>query len=163
MGVFSVGLLGSLLGRGRPTLDYVLEHCPRRPVAATAYANQTDSPSFGLDVSRAATALDMASLLAARIAGGVDAAAVRDQFPDMLTRTRNRLESTRVAELCREALDGLMTVYGSSAFAQANPLQRIWRDVYAASRHAAFGTGIPAQMHGRALVGGEPRALSFLI
>jgi alkylation response protein AidB-like acyl-CoA dehydrogenase len=140
-----------------------LKHGSSRPVAATTYANQIESPSFQFDLARATTAIDTAELLAYRIVDTVETCARTGQFPDIVTRTRNRMDSAQVAQLCRETLDLLMSVYGSSAFAQANPLQRIWRDVNVASRHAAFGMGIPQQMHGRALVGGEPRAISFLV
>src|SRR5258708_17852603 len=47
---------------------------------------------------------------------------------------------------------GLLTAHGSSSFNEANPLQRIWRDVNVAGRHAAFGMGIPHQIYGRALL-----------
>lgn len=56
-----------------------------------------------------------------------------------------------------------MTAYGSSAFNEANPLQRIWRDVNVGSRHAGFGMGIPQQLYGRALVGRDPREISLLV
>jgi alkylation response protein AidB-like acyl-CoA dehydrogenase len=163
MGLFSVGLLGALMGGADTALRFVLEHGPSRPVAATTYANQTESPSFQLDVAQATTDLDAATLLAHRIADTVDTCARADVFPDLVTRTRNRMDSTRVAELCRETIGRLMTVYGSSAFAQANPLQRIWRDINVGSRHAAFGMGIPQQLHGRALIGRDPREISFLV
>jgi 3-hydroxy-9,10-secoandrosta-1,3,5(10)-triene-9,17-dione monooxygenase len=67
-----------------------------------------------------------------------------------------------VAQQCRDAMDLLMTAYGSSAFSDSCPLQRIWSDVQVGSRHAAFGMGIPQQVYGRALAGMDPRQVSFL-
>jgi alkylation response protein AidB-like acyl-CoA dehydrogenase len=163
MGLFSVGLLGAQIGGTETAFEYVLEHGPSRPVAATTYANQTESPSFQLDLSRAATDIDTAKLLAHRITDTVDSYARAGELPDLLTRTRNRMDSTQVAQQCRDTLDLLMTVYGSSAFADTNPLQRIWRDVNVASRHIAFGMGIPQQLHGRALIGRQPHEISYLV
>lgn len=163
MGLFSVGLLGALIGGTETAFEYVLEQGSNRPVAATAYANQTESPSFQLDLSRAATAIDTTKLLAHRITDTVDTYAQTGETPDLLTRTRNRMDSTQVAQQCRDTLNLLMTVYGSSAFADTNPLQRIWRDVNAASRHVAFGMGIPEQLHGRALIGRDPHEISYLV
>jgi alkylation response protein AidB-like acyl-CoA dehydrogenase len=163
MGLFSVGLLGALIGGADTALQYVLEQGPNRPVAATTYANQTESPSFQLDLADAATTIDAAKLLAHRITDTVDTYAQTSQFPDLVIRARNRMDSNRVAHQCRETIDLLMTVYGSSAFAETNPLQRIWRDVNVGSRHAAFGMGIPQQLHGRALIGRDPREISFLV
>ena len=163
MGLFSVGLLGSLIGGAETAFQYVLERGPSRPVAATTYANQTESPSFQLDLAHAATLIDTAKLLAHRITDTVDTCAQTNQFPDLVTRTRNRMDSTQVAQQCRETVDLLMTAYGSSAFAESNPLQRIWRDINVGSRHAAFGMGIPQQLHGRALIGRDPREISFLV
>jgi alkylation response protein AidB-like acyl-CoA dehydrogenase len=163
MGLFAVGLLGAQIGGIETAFDYVLEHGPNRPIAATTYANQTESPSFQLDLSKAATTIDTTKLLAHRIADTVDTYAQTGEQPDLLTRTRNRMDSAQVAQQCRDTLDLLMTVYGSSAFADTNPLQRTWRDVNVASRHIAFGMGIPQQLHGRALIGRPPHEISYLV
>ena len=46
-----------------------------------------------------------------------------------------------------------MSVAGSSAFAESNPLQRIWRDSEIASRHAVANPAISAEAYGRVLLG----------
>ena len=163
MGLFSIGLLGAMIGGAEAAFQFVRESGPKRPVAATTYASQTASPSFQLDLAQAGTMIDAAKLLAYRIADTVDDYARAGEFPDLEIRARARMDSTHVAHQCREAIDLLLTAYGSSAFAETNPLQRIWRDVSVASRHAGFGMGVPAQLYGRALVGGDPREISFLV
>jgi len=41
---------------------------------------------------------------------------------------------------CRDGVDRLMSVQGASAFAESNPIQRVWRDIATASRHCqGFG------------------------
>jgi hypothetical protein len=73
------------------------------------------------------------------------------------------MASTVAAQRCRETIDTLLTAYGSSAFHESNPLQRIWRDINVGSRHVAFGLGIPEMIYGRVLVGRDPREVSYLV
>ncbi len=158
----SVGLLGALIGGVDAALEHVLTSSAGRPVAATTYPNHAASPSFRLDLAEAATRLDTAKLHARRIAQSADELAATRVEPSARDRTRSRMDAAHVARNCREAIDLLMTAHGSSAFAEASPLQRIWRDVHVGSRHAAFGMGIPQQVYGSALVEDDPRRISFL-
>lgn len=162
-GVFSIGLIGALLGGAREALDIVQSHGPTRRVAGSSYTRQTESPTFQLDLAEAAMAVDTATLHARRLAETVDTFAAAGENPDLVTRARARMDSTLVAHTCRGAVDTLLTAYGSAAFDEAHPLQRIWRDVNVGSRHAGFGMGIPEQIYGRALVGEDPRRISPLV
>ncbi|MFJ4778906.1 acyl-CoA dehydrogenase family protein [Streptomyces sp. NPDC088762] len=162
-GVFSIGLIGALIGGAQAALEYVREQVHTRPVAGSTYAHQADSPTTQLDLAAAAVKVDTALLHARRLADTVDSHARAGENPDLATRARGRMDSTHVAQQCREAIDLLVTVYGSSAFSESNPLQRIWRDINVGSRHAGFGMGIPEQVYGRALVGKNPRDISLLV
>ncbi|MFF6809151.1 acyl-CoA dehydrogenase family protein [Streptomyces sp. NPDC012403] len=162
-GVFSIGLIGSVIGGAEAAFRYVREQASHRPVAGSTYANQAASPMFQVDLAEAAAKIDTARLLAVSITDRIDHCAATSVNPDLVARARARMESTHVTQLCREAVDLLLTAYGSSAFADSNPLQRIWRDVNVGSRHAGFGMGIPQQVYGRALVGQDPRDISLLV
>ncbi|MER6569700.1 acyl-CoA dehydrogenase family protein [Streptomyces sp. NPDC001093] len=162
-GLFAIGLIGALIGGAEAALDFVREKGPTRPVAGSTYRDQTQSPTFQLDLADATSKIDTAKLIAARIAGTVDEYAHAGINTDLTVRARNRLESAQVGRLCREAVDTLLTAHGSSAFNEANPLQRLWRDINVGSRHAGFGMGIPEQVYGRALVGQDPRDISFIV
>ncbi|MFH8570526.1 acyl-CoA dehydrogenase family protein [Streptomyces sp. NPDC017993] len=162
-GLFAIGLIGSLIGGADAALAYVRDKGPTRPVAGSAYRDQTQSPTFQLDIADATSKIDTARLIAARIADTVDEYARAGINMDLTVRARNRLESAQVGRLCREAVDTLLTAHGSSAFNEANPLQRLWRDINVGSRHAGFGMGIPEQVYGRALVGQDPRDISFIV
>lgn len=59
------------------------------------------------------------------------------------------------AKLVREAIDSLVSVAGASAFAEASPIQRMWRDANVASRHAMLASGPDLENYGRALLGVE--------
>jgi hypothetical protein len=45
---------------------------------------------------------------------------------------------------------------GAGSFANANVLQRHWRDVNVGSRHAFLATGVSLETYGRALLGLDP-------
>ncbi|WFE26108.1 acyl-CoA dehydrogenase family protein [Solwaraspora sp. WMMD791] len=162
-GVFAIGLLGSLIGAADAALRYVQDNAESRPVAGSTYRTQADSPTLQLDLATAATMIDTAKLLAQGIIDRIESAAAANANPDIQTRARARMDSTEVTRLCREAMDVLITAYGSGAFHESNPLQRLWRDVHVGSRHAGFGMGIPQQVYGRALVGRDPRDVSMLL
>ncbi|MEU9224289.1 acyl-CoA dehydrogenase family protein [Streptomyces massasporeus] len=162
-GLFAIGLIGSLIGGAEAALAFVRDKGPTRPVAGSTYRDQTQSPTFQLDLAEAISKIDTAKLIAARIADTVDEYARAGINTDLTVRARNRLESAQVGRLCREAVDTLLTAHGSSAFNEANPLQRLWRDINVGSRHAGFGMGIPEQVYGRALVGQDPRDISFIV
>lgn len=162
-GVFSLGLLGSLIGGADAALRYVRSKAPTRPVAGSTYTNQAESPTTQLALAEAAMKIDTARLHARRIAETVHRHALAQSNPDLATRARSRMDGAHVAQQCREAVDLLVTAYGSSAFNESNPLQRIWRDINVGSRHAGFGMGIPQQLYGRALLGADPRQISALV
>jgi alkylation response protein AidB-like acyl-CoA dehydrogenase len=162
-GVFGLSLVGPLIGGADAALRYVQEQAPHRHVAATKFANHTESPAFQLDLAAAAVLLDTAKLYARRIGDTLEEEADAGGNPDWPTRARLRMDSTVAAQRSRETVDKLLTAYGSSAFSEANPLQRIWRDINVGSRHVAFGFGIPEQIYGRVLVGRDPREVSYLV
>jgi 3-hydroxy-9,10-secoandrosta-1,3,5(10)-triene-9,17-dione monooxygenase len=162
-GVFMVGLIGSLIGGAEAALNYALEHAGTRRVAGTTYANQAESPTARLALAGAATRLDTARLHARRMADVVDEHALAGENPDLLTRARTRMDATHVVQQCREAVDDIVTLYGSSALDVSNPLQRLWRDIHVGSRHAGFGMGVPEQVYGSALVGQDPRGISMMV
>ncbi|MEV5595081.1 acyl-CoA dehydrogenase family protein [Streptomyces sp. NPDC052496] len=162
-GLFAIGLTGSLIGGAEAALAHVRDKAPSRPVAGSAYRDQTQSPTFQLDLADATSKIDTAKLVATRIADTVDRYARAGTNTDLHVRARNRLESALVGRWCREAVDTLVTAHGSASFNEANPLQRLWRDINVGSRHAGFGMGIPEQVYGRALVGQDPRDISFIV
>jgi 3-hydroxy-9,10-secoandrosta-1,3,5(10)-triene-9,17-dione monooxygenase len=55
----------------------------------------------------------------------------------------------------REAVDILASVGGASGFAEASPLQRMWRDINVACRYALLATDPALEIYGRALLGVE--------
>ena len=66
-----------------------------------------------------------------------------------------RGECGYTAKLVREAIDSLVSVAGASAFAEASPIQRMWRDANVSPRHAMLASGPDLEIYGRALLGVE--------
>ncbi len=146
-------LVGPQLGLCSRALEYVLEMAPQRRIAYTVYSRQTDSPSFQLNMAKAATLVDTAHLFAYRAADLIDEAAREGRPLTYLERARVRMDVGHTVTMARDAIDVLMSSHGASSFADFNPLQRIWRDCETASRHAVAGPDIAAEVYGRALVG----------
>jgi alkylation response protein AidB-like acyl-CoA dehydrogenase len=50
-----------------------------------------------------------------------------------------------------------MNAHGASGFADSSPLQRIWRDVNVAARHAVASSTVGNEVYGKALLGVEEK------
>jgi alkylation response protein AidB-like acyl-CoA dehydrogenase len=87
----------------------------------------------------------------------IDAAALAKQDFDYTTRAQIRNDVGYAVRLCRNAVDLLLNAQGASSFADSNPLQRIWRDLETASRHAILNPDISQEVYGKALLGVEER------
>jgi alkylation response protein AidB-like acyl-CoA dehydrogenase len=148
-------LAGPQLGLARSALDYVVEKAPKRSVSYTFYSTQTEAPSFQMAVARAAMLIDTGHLHAYRAAADVDGAALRGEKMDYTARARVRMDTAHAIEQLREGVRILISAHGASSFAEASPLQRIWRDCEVASRHAIASVDINAQVYGQALLGIE--------
>ena len=124
-----------------------------RGVRATVYREQTQAPTVQLAVARAASSLDTAEALAFTAAIEMDHAGRTLVRPSLRDRARLRMQLARAIVEARDAIRELVSVAGSSAFAESNPLQRIWRDSEIASRHAVANPAISAEAYGRVLLG----------
>jgi alkylation response protein AidB-like acyl-CoA dehydrogenase len=153
MPFLSLILAGPQLGLGRAALAYVLEESASKPISYTFFSKQRESPGFQLQIAEAARLIDTAHLHAFRAADAVDDAAARGQYPDFLARARARSDTGYVAECITRAIDILLTAHGAGSFAEASPLQRIWRDSATAARHAIVSPPVSYEVYGKALLG----------
>jgi 3-hydroxy-9,10-secoandrosta-1,3,5(10)-triene-9,17-dione monooxygenase len=151
--VAAIVLAGPQLGLAQAALDLVIEKAPKRSVSYTFYDTQTEAPTVQLAVAKAASLVDAAHLFAYRAAADIDQAAVDGVYPDYAARARVRMDTGAAIENAREAIRVLVSAHGAGAFAEASPLQRIWRDSEVASRHAVISPAISAEVYGRALLG----------
>lgn len=151
--VAAIVLAGPQLGLAQAALDMVIEKAPKRSVSYTFYDTQTDAPTFQLAVAKAASLVDAAHLFAYRAAADIDQAAADGVYPDYAARARVRMDTGAAIENAREAIRTLVSAHGAGSFAEASPLQRIWRDSEVASRHAVVSPAISSEVYGRALLG----------
>jgi 3-hydroxy-9,10-secoandrosta-1,3,5(10)-triene-9,17-dione monooxygenase len=149
-------LIGSQLGIAKTALEHVIAKAPTRGVTHTDFATQTQSTGFQIQVAEAAMKIETAHLHAFRAAADLDKAAAAGQHPDFTERARVRLDTALVAKYCREAVDLLVSAHGTSSLADFNRLQRLWRDIHVASRHAITDWHVNLEIYGKALLGVTP-------
>ena len=146
-------LVGPLMGLGRAALKLALEKAPKRAVSYTRLATQRESTAFQMKLAEAAMTLDDGILHAHRAADDIDAWAARREHMDYLTRARVRADTGWTSKRIREAISLILDAHGASGFADASPMQRIWRDANTAGRHAVVNTLVNEELYGKALLG----------
>jgi alkylation response protein AidB-like acyl-CoA dehydrogenase len=161
--VLALVLNGTMVGLAHGALDLVTEMLAKgRGIAYTFYDNASLAPTVQLQVAEAAQLADTARLHLLRAADDIDRCAQTDTYMDFLTRARVRADVGTIARRSREAVDLLLNVHGAGSFAEANPLQRIWRDLEVCTRHAVVNAEISKELYGRALLG-VPEQITALI
>jgi alkylation response protein AidB-like acyl-CoA dehydrogenase len=148
--VLAVVLAGPLLGMATAALDAVRDNAPKRAISYTTYGAQTDSAPLVRDLAQAACEIDAATLLVMRAAAQVDAiGAGAGHTPLDDARLRGWLG--HATEVLRGAVSSLTSIGGAGSFADVSPIQRHWRDLNVASRHAFLATGPTLETYGRAM------------
>jgi alkylation response protein AidB-like acyl-CoA dehydrogenase len=155
--VLTLVLAGPQLGMGRAALDLVIDKAAKKPISYTFFETQAESVAFQLQVADAATKIDVAALLCHRTAADIDEAAARGEYLDYRTRARVRADAGYAVQQVVEALTVLMNAHGAGGFADASPLQRIWRDANVAARHAVISPAVGSEVYGKALLGVEEK------
>jgi 3-hydroxy-9,10-secoandrosta-1,3,5(10)-triene-9,17-dione monooxygenase len=149
-------LAGSQLGLAQAALDHVVGKARARGITHTNFGKQVESAGFQILVAEAAMKLESARLHALRCADDLDAAAASGHHPDLAARARMRADVALAAKYCREAVETLVSAHGTSSLADSNRMQRLWRDVHVASRHAITEWQVNLEIYGKALLGVEP-------
>lgn len=146
-------LTGPQLGLAAAAVELLLDRAPQRGLTMTSYASQAEAPTTQLAAANAASLADSAQLHAYRVAADLDEAAQGGVVPDYDARARMRMDAGTAAVHAREAVRIVCSAQGASSFGESNPLQRIWRDVEAASRHAVLNPEVAAEIYGKSLFG----------
>jgi 3-hydroxy-9,10-secoandrosta-1,3,5(10)-triene-9,17-dione monooxygenase len=149
-------MLGVLVGIAEAALEVVIGGTSKRGIVYTTYARQTDSHVVQKEIGEAATMIHTARVLMDTANRLIDEAALNQRTISYLEQTRNKGETVFATDLLVKAVDKLMYVSGSSGFMESTPLQRYWRDLNVAARHAANVPHVGYEMYGRALMGVEP-------
>jgi 3-hydroxy-9,10-secoandrosta-1,3,5(10)-triene-9,17-dione monooxygenase len=125
---FVTPMLGAALGAYETFRDWTKT---RRGTGGVAIAEIT---SIQVRLARAAADLDAAELLLRR---AVDFAQAPTP-PALTIRARSMRDCSRAAELCVGAIDTLIAMSGTAAFAASHPIQRAWRDIHFAAMHVSL-------------------------
>ncbi|MEB3368634.1 acyl-CoA dehydrogenase family protein [Saccharopolyspora mangrovi] len=155
-------MIAPYLGMATAVLERVVAGADDKGIAFTHYERQRDSTAFQLAVAESSMKIDLARLIAENSAAVVDGHAEAGTFPDHLARARIRQHTGHAAQLCRQAVDDLVTAHGAAAFAESSPLQAYVRDIHAASRHAVANPASCSEIFGRALLGVEPNITDMI-
>lgn len=145
-------LVGPLLGLGKAALDTVRAAAAEKPLSFTVHGRQADSVGVQIQMAEAALHLQTARLHAYDAVDRVDR---ESGAMDFLGRTQIRAQAGYAAQQVLAAINTLLNVHGAGAFADSNPLQRIWRDANTAARHAGLVPAVGFEAYGKTLLGVE--------
>jgi alkylation response protein AidB-like acyl-CoA dehydrogenase len=148
--------LGVMLGAAEGAFELALEAAGKRGIPTTTYKRQADAPVAQRNFGDIASKIDSARLLAEDATGLLDRYALRREHPDLPARARTKAHASTAVKLLTQAVDSIMFCAGSSAFLLDNPLQRFWRDINVAARHAIYNPDVGYEILGRSLLGVEP-------
>jgi 3-hydroxy-9,10-secoandrosta-1,3,5(10)-triene-9,17-dione monooxygenase len=105
--------------------------------------------SVQVRLARTAADLDAAELLLRR---AIDVAQAPTP-PSLALRARSMRDFSRAAEMCVGAIDTLIAMSGTAAFAASHPIQRAWRDIHFAAMHVSLNPEQNFAHFGRAELG----------
>jgi 3-hydroxy-9,10-secoandrosta-1,3,5(10)-triene-9,17-dione monooxygenase len=150
-----IAVAAPVLGMAQAALELTLDRIngASKPIAYSFYDDARKAPSTQLNVAQAATLVETAVLHVRRWCDDISDAARAGEELAFVKRAQMRMDLGYAMRCCREAVALLLDVQGASAFAEANPIQRIWRDIEMASRHGLLSGAVPQEIYGRALLG----------
>lgn len=152
----NVPLAGVVIGIAAAVLAAVVSRASTgQRSLSPLHRHVADAGIYQAGVADAATRIDAARLLLQRAASDIDHAAEEGRELPLIARTRIRSDISFAVRAARHAVGDLLDTAGSSSFADQSLLQRLWRDIETASRHAAFSTAINLELHGALLLGRE--------
>ncbi|HUY18668.1 MAG TPA: acyl-CoA dehydrogenase family protein [Candidatus Binataceae bacterium] len=150
--VLVLGLIGPILGMAEGALEAVAAQTQTRGIKYTVYTRKSDSPVVQHHFAKAALMIDSARFHILRAAADVDRAGEGVEM-DPIVRARVRGDCGYASDLAREAVELLVSIAGGTAFPETGQIQRYWRDIGVASRHASLTAMTDFEIYGRVLLG----------
>jgi alkylation response protein AidB-like acyl-CoA dehydrogenase len=120
--------LGQLVGGALAMLEMIQASASTAPASFAPVA-------AGHSLERAAAQIDLARTLVFDMTYVLDEVGRGNASFTMADSARQKSQCGQVGELVLAAVESMMFIAGSSAFARANPLNRYWRDIHMAMRH----------------------------
>jgi 3-hydroxy-9,10-secoandrosta-1,3,5(10)-triene-9,17-dione monooxygenase len=147
-------LAPAALGAAEGAYELFLETMATRAGTYTG-ARVADFQAVQIKVARARCLIDSARDLLRQSAIAFQAAAQRNEAPDLETKLRFRAHSAFAVNQSREAVETLWSCYGAQGLYTRDPLQRHLRDVLAISQHFSFNFDIAGATYGLLALGGR--------
>jgi alkylation response protein AidB-like acyl-CoA dehydrogenase len=155
-----VCLVSPILGTAQGAVDEFIELCGTRVTrGAVAGGGNRLSEFFPVQsrLAEASAAVDAARLLIYRDTAQVERMAMEGHAISVEQRIRNRRDHAYATRLSRDAVDALFASVGGNGLALNQPIQRMWRDANAISRHISLNWDAVSSMVGQYLLGLEPK------
>ena len=147
-------LAPAALGAAEGAYELFIERMAARAGTYTG-ARVADFQAVQIKVARARCLIDSARDLLRQSAIAFQAAAQRNEAPDLETKLRFRAHSAFAVNQSREAVETLWSCYGAQGLYVRDPLQRHLRDVLAINQHFSFNFDIAGAAYGLRALGGR--------
>ncbi|WP_431045650.1 acyl-CoA dehydrogenase family protein [Streptomyces sp. P1-3] len=150
-------VVGAFVGMAKGALELTLDQVRSgKRMTFTVVERLRDSPIVQLQVAEAQAKVDTAELHLLRAADVADDHAKRGQLLPAPERSRIRMDCGWALRHSREAIELLLDAQGAAAFAETNPIQRLWRDCEVGTRHGMILPALGQHILGADLCGGDP-------
>jgi alkylation response protein AidB-like acyl-CoA dehydrogenase len=143
-------------GAASAILERVTAAAHRRPIVYTTYAKQAEAVMAQGQFGEAAARIAAAEALTFKNCALIDQVGLTRVPLTPMQRAQSKGEGSLAVDLLSQAVDQLMFLAGSSAFATANPIERFYRDAVFAMRHTANLPYVGYEIFGKAMLGIEP-------
>jgi 3-hydroxy-9,10-secoandrosta-1,3,5(10)-triene-9,17-dione monooxygenase len=147
-------LAPAALGAAEGAYELFLEAVSKR-VGTYTGSRVAEFQAVQIKVGRARCLIDSARFLLRQSAMAFQAAAERNETPDLDTKLRFRAHSAFAVGQAREAVEILWSCYGAQGLYMNDPLQRHLRDVLAINQHFSFNFDIAGAAYGVHALGGQ--------
>lgn len=155
-----VCLVAPLLGAAQGAIDAFIEMAASRVTrGAVAGSGSRLCDFFPVQtrVAEATAQLDAARLLIFRDTAQVEALVMAGHQISVAERLRNRRDHAFATRLARDAVDSVFSCVGGNGLGLDQPIQRMWRDANAISKHISLNWDAVGSMCGQYLLGLEPK------
>jgi alkylation response protein AidB-like acyl-CoA dehydrogenase len=155
-----VCLVAPILGTLQGAIDAFVELCESRVTRGAVAGGGSSLRDFFPVQSRLAEAcavLDAATLLINRDTTQVEQMAMSGISITVAQRIRNRRDHAYATRLAQQGIDALFSAIGGAGLSLDQPLQRMWRDGNAISKHISLNWDAVSSMVGQHMLGLEPK------
>jgi len=149
----SLPLSPAAVGAAEGAYELFLASMAKR-VGTYTGARVADFQAVQIKVARARCLIDAGRQLLRDSAIAFQAAAERNEVPDLTTKLRFRAQSAFAVNQVREAVETLWSCYGAQGLYTRDPLQRHLRDIFAMNQHFSFNFDITGAAFGLHALGG---------